>query len=355
MMPGNGDGGKRTSAGSAFEYLWDTPGMIRKPRIMLVILLALLPPFCLQGQDVAPQPPPEGALFLLLPVGARGVALGRTMTAVTSSESAFWNPAGLSRLARTEVLVMRGDPLAGESTALSWLIVRPPFGVLGFSYHLLDGGQQSVVDGQRNVRGTFSDRSHVGVVSVATPLANWLDVGLNMKIVRFNLNCRGQCDNIGVQSSGWAGDVGFQSQPLPNVPLRFGGMLAHFGPKFQVVNAAQADPLPTRIRVSAAYEVLHHFSTPADLALWVRVEVEDRWRGAGESRSYYYGAELEAGSSDVIFLRASLAREEIRKSDEFAFGLGLRYERFNLALARNLTSSSLEGSEPVYISFGVRF
>jgi hypothetical protein len=322
---------------------------------MFVILLALLLPIHVFGQSAASDPPSEGALFLLLPVGAEGVSVGRAMTAVQSAESAFWNPAGLSSLARSEIVVMRGDPPAGKSTALSWLISRQPLGVVGLSYHLLDHGEQALVDDQQNVRGAISIRSHVGVVSVATSLASWLDVGLNMKIVRFNLNCRGQCDDAGVQASGWAGDVGLQSQPLEDVPLRFGAMLAHFGPKFQVVNAAQADPLPTRIRLSAAYEVLHHFHPPADLALWIRVEAEDRWRRPGESRSFYVGTELVAGSGDVIFLRASHAREEIKESDENAFGLGLRYERFEIALARSFTSSILEGSEPVYVSFGIRF
>jgi len=330
--------------------------MTRKSRIMLATLLVLLPPIHSACQDAGPEPSrPEGALFLLLPVGAQGVSLGRAMTAVTSAESAFWNPAGLANLAQSEFLIMRGDPLVGESTALSWLMAWPPFGIFGVSYHLLDGGEQNLVDDQQNVRGRLSIRSHIGVVSVATPLAGWLDVGLNMKIVRFNLNCRGQCDDAGVQSSGWAGDVGFQSQPLADLPLRFGAMLAHFGPKFQVVNADQADPLPTRIRLSAAYNVIRHFSTPVDLALWVRVEVEDRWRGVGEARSFYVSTELVAGSTDVVFLRASNASEEIKESDERALGIGLRFERFELALARSFTPSIVAESEPVYVSFGIRF
>ena len=65
--------------------------------------------------------------------------------------------------------------------------------------------------------------------------------------------------------------------------------------------------------------------------------------------------ELVAGSSDMIFLRASHAREEIKESDENSFGFGLRFERFELALARSFASSILEGSEPVYVSFGIRF
>ena len=330
--------------------------MIRTSQILLVILLALVTSGHVVGQDTPPEPsPPEGALFLLLPVGAEGVSLGRAMTAVTSPEAAFWNPAGLASLSQSEFLVMRGDPLAGVSTAISWLMVRQPLGILGLSYHLLDGGEQNLVDDQQNVRGTISIRSQVGIVSVATPLARWLDVGLNMKVVRFDLSCRGQCDDAGVQSSGWSGDVGFQLQPLAGVPLRLGAMVAHFGPRFQVVNAAQADPLPTRVRLSAAYEVLRYFDPPADLALWIRVEVEDRWRRPRESRSFYVGTELVAGSSDLLFLRASHAREEIKESDENAFGLGLRYERFEIALARSFTSSILEGSEPVYVSFGIRF
>lgn len=330
--------------------------MIRTWQISLVVLLALVSSGHVLGQDTPSDlSAPEGALFLLLPVGAEGVSLGRAMTAVTSAESAFWNPAGLAGLDRSELVIMRGDPLAGVSTALSWSIARQPLGVLGLSYHLLDWGEQNLVDNQQNVRGTISIRSHVGVVSAATRLARWLDVGVNMKLVRFDLACRGQCDDAGVQSSGWAGDVGLQAQPLENVPLRFGAMVAHFGPRFQVVNAAQADPLPTRIRLSVAYEVLQHFDPPADLALWVRFEVEDRLKQLGNAPSYYVATELVAGSTDAIFLRASHAREEIKEADEIAFGLGLRYQRFELALARSFTSSILEGSEPVYVSFGLLF
>ncbi|MCH7891951.1 MAG: hypothetical protein IH921_10670 [Gemmatimonadetes bacterium] len=330
--------------------------MIRRFRILLALLPMLAMTSQLVAQDPAPDPPPpEGALFLLLPVGAEGVSLGRAMTAVTTPEAAFWNPAGLASLAKSEFLIMRGDPLAGVSTAISWLMVRQPLGVLGLSYHLLDGGEQNIVDPQGNIRGSFTIRSQVGIVSAATPLARWLEVGLNMKIVRFDLSCRGQCDDAGVRASGWSGDVGFQSQPLAGVPLRLGAMVAHFGPKFQVVNAAQADPLPTRIRLSAAYEILRHFDPPADLALWIRVEVEDRWTRPGESASFYVGTELVAGSTNEIFLRASRASGEINQTAEIAFGLGLRYESFELALARSFASSIVEDSEPVYVSFGIRF
>ncbi len=86
--------------------------MNRTSQILAVVLLAVVSPGLLMGQDaLADPPPPEGALFLLLPVGAEGVSLGRAMTAARSAESAFWNPAGLAGLTRTEFLVMRGASL----------------------------------------------------------------------------------------------------------------------------------------------------------------------------------------------------------------------------------------------------
>ena len=59
-------------------------------------------------------PSTEGALFLILPVGAQGIAMGRAMTALPSQESAFWNPAGLAHVRDRRVFLYRGDQLAGS-------------------------------------------------------------------------------------------------------------------------------------------------------------------------------------------------------------------------------------------------
>ena len=73
-----------------------------------------------------------GSEFLNIDVDPRGIAMGGAFSSVTSNAFAmYWNPAGLSRLAQTELVVMVGNPLAGKSTALSWLISRQPLGVLG--------------------------------------------------------------------------------------------------------------------------------------------------------------------------------------------------------------------------------
>ena len=108
------------------------------------------------------------------------------MTAVPSPESAFWNPAGLASMEKSQLVIMRGDHLVGEGTALSGLMVRQPIGVVGLSYELLDEGEQDLTDIEGNVRGAISVRSHVGIVSLATRLTGWLDVGFNLKVVQFN-------------------------------------------------------------------------------------------------------------------------------------------------------------------------
>ena len=84
----------------------------------------------------------EGALFLLLPVGAQGVGLGRAMTAVPNEEGAFWNPAGLAEEVERRALVYRGDQLAGTATAASFIFPWQRVGTFGLSYLMLDLGDQ---------------------------------------------------------------------------------------------------------------------------------------------------------------------------------------------------------------------
>ncbi len=296
----------------------------------------------------------EGALFLLLPVGAQGVAMGRAMSALSTQEAAFWNPAGLADLGQGRVFIYRGDQLAGESTVLSVLLSQESIGTVGLSYQLLDSGDQDLRDEQGNVLGTLSVRSHVAMASFATTLLSRLYAGVNFKMVQFRVGCRGQCPDGGVTATTYAVDAGLQGIPLQSIPLRLGAMVAHLGPRLQVVNAAQADPLPTRLRVSGAYEVLNHFVPDRPLDLWVTLELEDRWRSLG-SPSVYVGTEFAAGRTDMLLVRAGYVHGNVSQVAGAALGLGLRYQRFDVGIARSLADSGISGSEPVHITFGVVF
>lgn len=310
------------------------------------------------GTGVGAQEDPsstEGALFLLLPVGAQAVAMGRAMTAVQGAEGSFWNPAGLAAVDRSRVVVFRGDHAVGAATAISALAARKGIGTLGLSYLLLDIGDQDLTDGEGNVLGTVSVRNHLGIASVAARVLEGLDAGFSFKIVRFQLSCRGICPDAGTTASTYAIDAGIQTTPVASLPLRFGAMVAHVGPRLQVLNAEQADPLPARMRLAVAYDVMGSLVESDQVQGWLTVELQDRLRDPG-SLSVYVGSEIQAGQTDALFLRAGYVFGDLDQEAGARVGLGLRYERFDLAIAKSLAVSTLTGeTEPVHVTFSINF
>ena len=296
----------------------------------------------------------EGALFLLLPVGAKAVSLGRAMTAMDGIESVFWNPAGLAAVSQNQIVLFRGDNVAGTGTAVATLFAKPGLGTLSAAYFLHDIGSQDLTDVDGNFLGTLTVRNHLGVVSAAARLVPWVSTGVSFKVVQFRTSCRGTfCPDVGTTATTYAVDAGLQASPLETV--RIGVMLAHLGPRLRVLNAQQADPLPARMRVAVAYDLVSSVVENEELAGWVTVELQDRLRDPG-SVSVYMGAELIAGQVDALFLRAGYVVSDLDQEDGTRVGLGLRYERFDLAIAKSLAVSTLTGeTEPVHVTFSIRF
>ncbi len=295
----------------------------------------------------------EEALFLLLPVGAQGVGLGRAMTALASEEGAFWNPAGLAEETDRRVMVYRGDQLAGEATAFSVLLPWRRVGTFGLSYLLLDIGDQDLRDEFGDVLGSISIRNHLAVASYATSLPGGIRAGVNLKLVQFQVACRGQCPDLETTSSAYALDAGIQAQPFEHIPLRFGWMLAHAGTEFQVVNQEQSDPLPTRVRLAVAYEVLNRVVEEVPMELWVTVEGEERTRNAG-SPSLYVGMDFSA--ADLFYLRAGYVAGTYDQTNGASVGVGFGFDRFDLNLAKSLTRSIVTGeSQPIHVTLALTF
>ena len=324
--------------------------LLRRCAWVLGALAVLVGP--LHGQE----DPPEGGIFLLLPVGAKAVALGRAMTAQPGGESVFWNPAGLGEVAGSQLLLYRGDYVAElRGTAASGLLTRGGLGTIGLTYQLLDVGDQQLTDEQGNVLGTISVRNHLGVASVATRMWDRLNVGFNFKVLQFRQSCRGQCLDPGVTATTYAVDAGLQITEVAGLPLRIGAMVAHAGPRFQVRNEEQADPLPTRMRVSATYELLEQLVELPGVELHVTAEVEDRWRHPGEP-ALYLGAEFGASVEPALLLaRAGYVNGNGEQLDGAAVGVGLRYDRFELGVAKSLAANITDETEPVHVTFGLIF
>ena len=295
----------------------------------------------------------EGALFLLLPVGAQGVGLGRAMTALRSEEGAFWNPAGIAEEPDRRALLYRGDQLAGAATAASFLVPWRRVGTFGLSYLLLDIGDQDLRDPAGNDLGSISVRNHLGIASFATSLPWGIHAGVNLKFIQFRVGCRGQCTDQEATNSAYGVDVGVQAQPFSTIPLRFGWMLAHAGTEFESSNEEQSLPLPTRVRFALAYQVLHRAVEEEVMDLWATVEAEDRARDPG-SPSIYVG--LNFSAADLFFVRAGYVGGQLDQTDGATVGLGLRVDRFDLNLAQSLTRSMVTGeSQPIHVALGVAF
>lgn len=332
------------------------PRLPRSPVIALIVLTACMGLFPERSRaQVGQGTAAEGSLFLLLPVSARSVSLGRTMTAMQGPEGVWWNPAGVSGETRTRLQVHRGEDLAGEATSVSALFARPSIGVLGASYQLTDLGEIERRDSQGNFLGTVFIRNHTGIVTLASSLGGGLSAGVNLKLLQQRVTCRGQCDDPGVDATSFAFDVGAQWRDALSLPLVLAAAVVHAGPEVQFFNEEQSDPLPTRLRVAAAYDVARHFVDTPELQAIVSVELEDRWRDPGNPATYI-GAELAAGGLQALVVRAGYVFGAELQVDGAAVGVGLRYDRIDLGIAKSLATNTITGeTEPVYLTLGVLF
>lgn len=331
---------------------------MRTPTLVLALqasLLGALAPAVLRGQAIGEPwtepgaggavPSHECCLELLLPVGARGTALGRALSALPSPEAVFGNPAGIAGLDGGALIIHHGRSVAGQIYAVSGLFTLRSVGTLGLSYELVDLGEIEGTDELGNPTGTIAIQDHLLVASFATHLAPGLAGGINYKIYH-------QQGGSVISATTQAVDAGIQYRPgwLPWVSL--GAGVTNVGFALQVKNAEQRDPLPSRIRVGVAYEVLRHVLPDSAFSLWVAMEVGGRLRDLRAPRASV-GVELAA--RDAVFVRAGYAGGEGLESGA-AVGFGLRHRRYDLAIARSFVRSPIDPDlDPLEISFGMSF
>lgn len=305
------------------------------------------------GAD-ARAPASECCLVLLLPVGARTIALGRALTATASPDAAFANPAGLAGLDGGHFMIHHTD-VAAEANAFSLLLTPGSAGTVGVSYELVDFGEIEHTDDRGQTIGAITLRHHVLIASFAADVGGGVAAGLNYKLYQFRIGCRGMCGGEEVTATTHAVDIGVRYHPATAPALELGVAVVNVGFPLQVINAQQADPLPVRARLGAAYELLHRVRPVEGIelrwALDVLLDAVDRWREFGAPR---LSTGLELDVRDAIFLRAGYVPGDGIGTGA-AIGIGVNYDRFAIAVARSFASSPLEAAEePMQFSFGLR-
>lgn len=319
-------------------------------RLCVGLFIAALATAPASAQSDEPIAYGECCLPLLRPIGARALALSGTHTARAGTDL-YTNPAGLARIRNDEVVVHTGTTAVDRATTLS-LVLGTASGTFAATFLMVDFGEQDARGPNGELIGSIHVFDQSFKASYATPLAAGLHAGVSYFVYQFRQDCQGLC---GVQSfSGTTHglDVGVQYAPRVLPALELGAAVVHAGFPLQVFNRAQAAPTPTRLRVGAAYETLHHFTADSTTQLFLLTNVTAPVRGDA-SAGFGIGAELELDRT--IFLRASYGSGEGLAAGGAAMGVGIRYDRFDVGIGKSFVSSPLEDQEPFQISFAVRF
>ena len=327
---------------------------MRRSRFSLVLGAILL----LAGGDAVaqdsddPVPAGECCLQVHIPIGARTVSMGQALTIRAGREAAFMNPASLTDISDDGLAIHRSTMVPEvQLTTFSLFIHSQVAGVFAFTYRFIDFGESELTDDFGNVIGRASEIDQLLIASYATRISHGLSGGMSFKFYDFRDRCTGSCGGESFAGNTYMFDAGLQWQASSDF-LVIGASVMNVGPPLQIKNAAQSDPTPVRLRVGAAYEVGHRLQKDSTIAVWVQGGVVQPVRDTG-TPSINLGVEISL--NETVFLRAGHASDPDGVTGGAGIGVGLRYQRYDLGVAKKFASSLLETGDPVHISFGVTF
>ena len=322
----------------------------------IVVLAAVLPESGMaQGESAVP--------FLLIAPNSRASGIGESGTgSVDDGSAVYWNPGELAFLDGQEVSITHANWLPQfqlPDLFYDHLNYRQRIegigGTIGFSITYLNLGEFSVTTSAGpDVVAKFKSFEYAVTGGYSTKAGDDLGLGVNLRFIHSALSPIGteQEQGNGISST-ISVDLAFMYRPqVLDVPLigdigkRFsaGVDLSNLGPKITYVDAAQADPLPTNLRVGFGYKVVsdefNEMTYSLDFSrLLVRRNGEESdplpkslitaW-GDGGLRKVITSTGLEYwyGSPRLIALRIGYFYEspQFGARKFLTFGAGLRYD-----------------------------
>ncbi|MDZ7373688.1 MAG: PorV/PorQ family protein [candidate division KSB1 bacterium] len=169
------------------------------------------------------------AQFLKIGVGARAVGMGGAFVAVANDATAlYWNPGGIARLPRNELVVLHTSWLADVSYDFAGLTLNlGNFGTVGASLAALNMGEMEVRTEQKP-EGTgelFDAGDFVAALSWGRSLTDRFSIGFNFKYIHQSI--------WRMSASGFAFDIGtlFTTQFHD---MRIGMSISNFGTEMQM-------------------------------------------------------------------------------------------------------------------------
>ncbi len=263
-------------------------------------------------------------LFMRIPVGARGIALGKAYVAcATDGSAAYWNPAGIMRTpGRTNYFASHSEYAADiDLDYLSWHHRRQSFG-FGLSLGSLRSGDIMRTD-EFHQEGTghyFNANQFFLGASVARAMTDKFSIGMTLKYYQENLDefqTKAILVDLGILYFVGLGDmrIGFavknfggDLQPGGTPPAMADGYVASTefqkfpAPTVGTFGAAKTWQLARKVTVLTTAD----FNHPSDF-----------------KESFRMGTEF--GINKILFLR--MGYETSRQEGGFAAGFGLQMKR----------------------------
>lgn len=325
------------------------PAAVRRSGALLLAFAASLWPHAVIAQRPGIG---EGALDLVLPTGARAVALGQATMALDGTTEALWgNPSAVAQMRGTQAAIHHSQSIGGTADAIAVVTHSRTLGSFGVSASLRDFGSSGNSDESGVEGGTILPRSLVYAATYAAALDR-LNVGLSYKLVQWRIDCSGPCTGeTGILASTSALDAGAQFSLAPALPVTVGAGVRNVGLDLQVNDEPQSDPLPSRLQAGLEWRIAALAALVDGAELRLSADMVSELRRMDPSPRV--GAEL--GWQRRILFRGGYA------SRAGGFGgpsLGVGYDTGNLAIdfARLFDEvSSLTGAEPTYLSVRYRF
>lgn len=220
----------------------------------------------------------DSASFLDIGVGARPLAMGGAYAAIADDpNSIYWNPAGLSRVKKTEISVSHAE-LAQNMRHDFVAFARPTsLGTFGLGATYLSLGDLDGRDGLGHPTGSFSASDGAFALGFGRPVGG-IDAGLSVKYLRSHIGS--------AEAQSFALDAGLSKQ---FEAAAFGLAVRNAGPGLKFDN--ERNDLPLRLVLGGAYKITGGHAVTA--------EVTNGPRGSGTDVGF--GGEFQAAAG--IFLR----------------------------------------------------
>ncbi|OPZ73342.1 MAG: hypothetical protein BWY83_00149 [bacterium ADurb.Bin478] len=311
----------------------------------------------------------SGVVFLLISPGARAAGMGEAFVGLADDATAvYWNPAGLAFQTGKEITLMHANWLPQFDSDLTYEFAAyrhtlEGIGTLGANVTFLNLGKQYQTLDTPEPVSEFSSYEMAVSLSYGTLLAENWGVGIGARFIRSSLAPMGAGSERG---DGKADAFAFDVSTLYRMPfapkLSLGANLSNMGPKITYIDAAQADPLPTNLKVGLAYKLVNNkynrltfvadmnkllvtrhddgTSDPFYKAIftspWTIVDEEKENEGTDEekviSSSKIFNGTLSGGVeywySDLIALRAGYYWDKPGRVEYMSFGAGIQYSLY---------------------------